>query len=439
MAIIDNGWSTPRFRFCIKVLEYDQFNATQTLKVVQGYTGYVGLSHGGHVDPNMPLYFNNVIVMRQTITSTPGGQSVHVAIADADHIIRGFYQPTYNERPDLIYTMRPEDLFITTGRSALQGEDIVDTRLGFAASPLKKSRRKNSAAPYYLTQVVRNYRDVNDLADPNGDYNTMMAEAKGAVQEGSVEADAFLRTIKNYSTNFAMTGAVTYGEMCSIFPELDHIATIMPAKQVTRNNTMGLENHAVGQTEYWNGASNETVWSSILSQSVPSLMIDLMLFRIAFTATNETLTGEYYVEVGDPGSMVEGLDLSPYIDVFKTRLVTEVLRGLSSNNQINFRVNMVVDIMGETRIAISIGGGPLIDYATPSYSDALFAPILASSQGQVESFTYDLQSLSSAIGLETIHNYGQPVPQMQQNALMQYQPQPQYTGVQNAQPVYSGL
>jgi hypothetical protein len=396
MAMIDNGWQEPRFRFIIKVREVDNHQGLTTIKILQGYTSHVGLSMHGAVDPNMLLYFNNVVVLRQVMVNSPSGNYVTSHVASADHLLRGVYRPTFTAEPEMTYLMRPEDVFTAISRQMLVGEDIMDLRLGFAESAMKKSRRRNGSAAHYLNDVMVNYRDSLDYSEFGSPLSNFAENARGNLIEGSSDQDPFLRLLKNQSVNFTNNGGIAYSELCYIFPEFDHVATLIPAKKIQIQNS-GFANHQAGQTEYWTSANNETVWATILSQSVPALMMDLMLSRIAFTATNRTIGTDYFVEVADPCSFADGIDLSPYIATFKSRMVNEVLRGLSSNNLIDFAIQMVCDVLGETRINVRIAGGLLTEFVTPSCCDGLFSPVLASTYEQVETLSYDIQNMASSV------------------------------------------
>jgi len=406
IAAIDNGWREPRFRFIIKVSENDDYQGLNVIKILQGYTSHVGMSHGGSVDPNMILYFNNVVVMRQVYVQGPSGSYPVNHVANADHVLRGIYRPSFGSQPDMTYLMRPEDVFTTMSNTLIGQEDVMDLRIGFAESTLKKSRRRNGSATHYLADVINNYQSAIEYSEHGYPVNNWAENARGALIESTTDQDAFLRHLKNGSVNFVNTGGITYGEICHLFNGFDAISTLMLAKKVYRSS--GIENHQAGQTEYWTSANNETVWATILSQSVPSLMMDLMLTRIAFTATNQTIGNDYFIELADPCSFADGMDLSQHIMVFKNRLVNEVLKGLSSNNLIDFTIQMVVDVLGETRINISIAGGPMVEYATPSCCDALFSPVLASSQQQVEQLSYDIQQLSNGVVEQTSYQQSPP-------------------------------
>tara|TARA_B100000929_G_scaffold267488_2_gene235741 strand:- start:1910 stop:3424 length:1515 start_codon:yes stop_codon:yes gene_type:complete len=414
---IDNGWAAPRLRFLIEVAYYDFDGSLTMRKIVQGYTNHIGIGHNGAVDPNMVLYFNNVITLRNSYIATEHGQSLRTAVGEASHLLRGDYkvdQAFGVSQPNMTWLMRPQDVFNSMGRSALAGnEDVLDLRLAFSDSPVKKSSRKNSSAPHYVSGVLKGFRDVHTFGADSEDLPDVMAEAAGTVKDQDLGKDRFFHDLTTQTTSFPEGGSVTYGEMQGVFPEFDHRAVVVLNSQVSRQQ-QPYEHHQVGQTEHWKGSNNETIWSTILAQSVPSVMMDLMITRIAFMATNQTLDGQVDVRIGDVGTFAEGVDMTPYIDYFVTRLKSEVIAGISQNNHIDFYLTMMADIMGETRITISIAGGPNIDFAAPSFCDALFAPVLTTSQQHIDTVAHDIQSLASGIGTQHLHSTGNnfnPAPQ----------------------------
>ena len=421
VAPIDYGWDEPRLRFILDVSVPSQLGPP-TRRIIQGYTGYLGVNfQTGSVDPNMPLYFNNILTLRQSQTETPYGTSIRTAVAEANHLLRGEYQPgqgwanPHYSGPDMNWTMRPEDVFTTMGRSVLTGmhDDVTDLRNSFADMPVKKSRRTNGSAPHYLSDVINGYRKTVDYGHHADavDLNDVYDNARGAVQEDGITGDYFLHILVTSTTNFGTNGFVTYGELDQVLQGLDQQAVMVPASQ--RMSYMGssladptlFEHHTKGQTEHWGGSNNETLWSTILSQSVPSLMMDLMLTKVAFVATNQTLDGSHDVRIMDAASFADGIDLSPYLEHFQARLVSEVLRGLSSNNHIDFNLQMIVDVIGETRVTISIAGGPEIAFANPSFCDGIFAPVLSQDSNSVDQVAHEIQSLVDNMGVQHHHQF----------------------------------
>lgn len=412
-ATVDNGWDTTRLRFIIELVYPAAMGGPAVRKILQGYTGYTGVSHGGFVDPKMPLYFNNVLTLRQTLIETPHGRSYTTAVSEANHLLRGDYHwdGLFNQGGNTLWTMRPEDVFTTMSRLSLGSEDLADLRLTFAQHPIKKSRRSNASASHYVAGVLDGFRKTMDYGDYSDSLNFdgAMANAKGIVQDDSVSADPFFSMLTMGETNFKHGGFITYGELCAMFPDFDNKTIVSLSKNMVKQTSsfsLLSESHTRGQTEHWVGMGNETIWATALSQSVPSLMMDLMLTQIGFAATNQTLDSSHEVTIFGANSFADGIDLTPYIEQFITRLKVEVLRGLSSNNLIDYNLQMVVDVVGETRLTISIAGGPPIDYTTPSFADALFAPVLTSNMDATNRLAFDMQSLAENVGVDTVHGFG---------------------------------
>lgn len=409
-ANIDNGWETPRLRFIIEVNYYNFNGEPEMTKIIQGYTSHMGVSNQGNIDPQMTLHFNNVITLRQTFTMGDHGRTLRTSVGEASQLLKGDYQANSmfgGGQPNITHMMRPQDIFTTMGRSNLDdawGGDVMDLRTTFSDSPLKKSNRKNGSAPHFVSDVLRGYRDVNQFSDNVMDISDMMSQAAGTVKDEDIGGDKFFHQLTTQAATFAEGGSVSMGEMWSLFPEFDHVSKIVLLTGMTRTS-QPYETHQAGQTEHWNSANNETIWATILAQSLPSAMMDLMITSITFMATNRTVDGQFFVQVGDVQSFAN-IDMSIYVDQFITRLKTEVLRGLSDNNLIDFDLNMTVDITGETRLSISIAGGPLIDYAAPSFSDALFAPVLTNDQQHIESVSHNMQELTSNINTQHRHGGG---------------------------------
>lgn len=406
LVSIQNGWQEPRLRFLIMLDYQGAMGTVPVRKILQGYTSHLGALPSGAVDPAMTLYFNNVITLRRTQIETPAGISYLWAPSEANHLLRGDYELNFGQQQNVTWLMRPQDVFATMGRAALGSEDVLDLRVAFADSPIRKSRRSNCSAPHYVADVLKGYRKTFDFSDHAVDLHDAMATAQGLVQENSLTADPFFHDLTTKTSNFSQGGSVTYGELMSLFPNFDHIAAVILSKQMLRSSPQPYMNHQAGQTEYWTGSTMETVWASILGQSVPSLMMDLLLTRISFSATNQTITGETVVTPMDHDSFAEDMDMRPYVEHFITRLTTEVLRGLTTNSHMDFSLSMMVDTVGETRISLSLAGAPFVDYVTPSFCDALFSPVLTNNHQHILNVANDLQVLSDQVSNNTVYSRG---------------------------------
>lgn len=388
---VDNGWGQSRFRFLLEVVTRNHWGGTR--QFVSGYTDHPGANMSGDINPQMRLYINNVVTMRDVEEVTPTGRSVRSTVADASHILNGEYSPGFGHTGNTPLTMRPEDVF--SKMSTLDMTDVTDCRLNFAGG-VKKSRRSNGSAPNYVSKVLESYRQAHeDDSQSPADMFGMLDNARGKVVEPTLSGDSFLFTLKR-ETSFVEGTSVAWGELVGLHPELnrDDITIVQFA-----TGQAGQQLHHQGQTEHFNGTTLETVACVALAHSVPSLMMDLMLLKIQFGATNRTLNGQYDVYVTGANSFTQGVDLTPYFNSFINRLKSEVLQGLSENNLIDFEFTMVADILGETRISISMNGGPVIDYAFPSFCDALFTPVVTHHDETINQLAFEIQNLASSIGV----------------------------------------
>lgn len=398
-VMISNGWDTPRLRFILEV-EFGQSSLiASTRQVVTGYTDYVGVleRNGQHVvDPNMRMFFNNSITLRTIREQSPwGGVVDRSTVVDASQLLTGTYQPAFGGGV-VTRSMRPEDIFVTVGLGSLANENTLDTRVNFAGGHIKKSNRKNTFAPEYISRVIQADQMAKaTVSDEAASIDQLMDVARGNVLEGLVSDDPYLKKLID-RTNIGQEASVTYGELCAIDQHLDDIAVIMLRR---KSDPV----HVRGQTEHWNGSTMETLAATTLSHSVPSIMMDLMLTGVSFMATNQTLTGEYVVQVVGQKSFTSSIDMSPYLAAFTERLKNEVLKGISNNNLITFDLTMQIDLVGETFIRISLNGQPHIDYMMPSFCDALAAPVLTQDGSDLYTLANDLTTLAENISAP--HDY----------------------------------
>jgi hypothetical protein len=417
-AHIDEGWDTPRFRFLLKV-EYHSIHQNfyqghpPKTKIIQGYTSHMGYTPNGAIDPRMGLRFNTIITLRHTIEQTPAGPTVRTAVAQADHVIHdqlaATQQPTgYEQYPNpalqtpsgqqpwTVWMMRPEDVFRSIGtdvmmQGAYQHDDLFDMRNSLMASPVSRSKRKNSLTPHYVSEILKTHKNASIDYHDAVDYADVMNNAEGHVKENSILGDEFFRQIRQASVAFDQTGSISYGELCSIFPEFNDVSVFSVNSPVQRQTPI----HRQGETEFWDTSTNETIWATSLSHAIPAIMLDLMLVDLTFIATNKTTTGEHTLTFLDAHSFIDNLDnLTTYLEHFRWQIVGEVLKGLSMNNQIDYELSVIVNVSGETRITLSLFGGPPVEYATPSFCDALFIPVVTTNQDNLNTLAYDMSVLS---------------------------------------------
>ena len=401
MVDIAHGWAEPRLRFVMEIT-YPGFAGGEEVQYLTGYTDHVGVSalNGtAHLDPRMRLYINNSIRTRRVVEMTPLGRVARQTVSDASHVLFGQYSPGFGNMHAVTHVMRPEDVFKSIEGTPYRasGAEMFDTRTTFAEG-IKKSRRSNGVATDYLSRVMTAHRNAVEGSDHSEDLSKIMGSAQGLVRESLVSQDAALQQFQRHA-DFSESNSITYGELQVLCPHLDHVTHVTRPGGVYQTAQTG-QVHQRGLSEHWNGTNNETIMATILSQSVPGILMDLMLTKVGIHATNQTLDGSYHVQITDARGFAEGLDLTPYLQRFRERLTHEILIGLTQNNLIDIQIQGVFDLLGESNIQISVAGGPFVPFCAPSFADALWAPVLTNNAQTLQVLAHDINSLAENLSVD---------------------------------------
>ena len=397
---IPNGWREQRLRFFMEVeLGQDALGGAANVQVLTGFTDYVGATVNGNIDPNMQLYFNSAITLRRTNISTPNGMVMGTHVVDASQILTGKAEMRMGSQGTVHHAMRPQDVFAVISQGALgDSMQVNDTRHTFVNGPMK-SNRTNALAPEYLSKTLRAQQQAEHRVDTYESGDEIANVARGIVQDPNIGTDLFFGTLKRH-LGFGEGDYITYGALCQLDPNTDNIASvIMVGNGMQQVSAWGVEN-----TAHWNGANMETVAATILSQAVPAIMMELMLSEAHLMATNETLNGEYLVTMQHFNGFSDKVDPRPYAARLLERLKVEVLRDLTQNNLIQFRLTMNVKLTGETMISISMNGQPAIDFVCPSFCDSLMAPVITTNKQTLYGLAHDLSSLFTNIDTKHQHH-----------------------------------
>ena len=407
ICAIPNNWTERRLRFFMEI-EMNSTNMTRNRQLITGYTDYVGYSNltGGNVnfDPRMQLYINNSVLLRDSMfTDSTGARAFRSTVADDSQILSGGFaanmqgqiQDSHNT-----FALRPEDLMGVQAANlqVMQrgGGEVWDTRASMVQGA-RKSHRDNGIASRYLAKSLTALGQAYSNTDvENEPSSAVFNQAFGAVQEQKMYHDNFFATLNN-RTQYQQTGSVSWGEMCQLFQGMDDVATLVRPGSTQQVS----EQYQRGQMEHWYGTTTETLFASRLMAAVPGIMIENMMTRAFFTATNRTQNGQFVIQFGEDSvaGFTNGIDLSGFMTRFESTLIQEVLATLTQNSLIDIDLSMFVNVMGETRISVSIGGAPYVDYAAPSFCDALFSPVVTLNAQSIANIGDDINRLVSFINV----------------------------------------
>jgi hypothetical protein len=143
--------------------------------------------------------------------------------------------------------------------------------------------------------------------------------------------------------------------------------------------------------------------AAILNNMIPSLMLDCILTKVEFSATNQTMNGDYNVQMSDiEGFAGEGVNLQPYAQAFLDRIEREVMPDITRNKQMIVSLRVRADIMGESQFGISINGESEVPYIVPTFSDALTAPVVSDNSSILSQMSGDINQIVGNIDISLV-------------------------------------
>lgn len=377
-AAIANGWSCPRFRFMMEVTCDGPFGDNLRY-ILTGYTDHADVSHGGLLDPNLAFYINNVVILATVHEQTPMGVIERTRLVNAMHLLAD------HNKTDMI-SMRPDDLF--SAASSLSYVNRQDHRVGFTFGA-KLSYRNNGAPSSYLSRALSAQRDAMSMDDGTSDLSATMERAQGIVREQSFSQVVPLHILRS-KTSFKDYSSVTFAELDRLSPGLDEVTHI----QMARSSPVPVANQ--NNSEHFYGKTNETLAATVIGQSVPALMMDCILTSVCFSVTNDAYGAQTSFFFGDVRAF-SNVDLTPFIEAFQHRFLTEIYPGLTRNNALIVSLEVDMDIRGDSFIKISVDNQGVYEFILPTFADALTPPVLANDVQILDSLASTITHLGDQI------------------------------------------
>lgn len=419
----NEGWLARRFRgFCRVHEQHPMFQGTSTQRIFFIYTDQCDVSHGNNLDPNMRVYFNSETVISEQLQQTAMGVQKVAKVQASNQIVtpvdmmaggNGLFSAAG------AHLIRPEDIF-----SIGQTQAVIDrlqqtnrfngniarmhdhrTMVGECGA-YQYSHREDTSPVRYVSNALSAFQHSVREADMLGadGYGNQAADSKehlyGEAQahaaNQNIHGNTFLSRLKERA-NYMERGYVLWGELCQMFPEL--VQQHGCAEWAMDNGQSKRRVNFAQDSMHFHGADNTSIASSLLAQAVPSLMMDCFLRHVSFAVTNGDRPGTYKLEF-HPGairSIMEGIDMRPYLAEFERRLTTDCLNNITYGNQISFQISMASDLAGDSVIDISLQGEPVVRWVAPTFTDSLFTPIITRDAGKANKIANDMLYLVSAV------------------------------------------
>lgn len=362
---IVNGWGERRCRFVLEV-DIEKPGASLITNFYQGYTDRLDESHSGELAPDTEFVINSFM-------SSSMGQRGIPRLRRHSQILSGDFSR------DDVYSARPFDVGTGIQSNMLRKTYAAEENLNFNDTRIKPihesigSDRRNNIPTSYLSRILKSHYSAQTISDFGADSANIVDEMCGHLAEPELSEDDFLRAL-NFKVGHGSRNFRSVKFMIKDLFDLDpglHDDQI-EYRRMGRTNYHRLSNR--GDSEDWEKNVPETLWATVLSNTVPALMIESMINKIDFTIHNLGPGGHVEMMI-DPETyeMMGDIRIQDIRGKFKFALESEVLNDLSLRGEILFDIRCQIDLGMEARIDISLNEGQEVRYVSPIFADSMIS------------------------------------------------------------------
>ncbi len=413
MIPITNGWDTVRGRFNM-VVEIITETGQPFYYHIQGYTDHYDLSIHGTPDPEMLFYVNSYVKICRSTIAGPTGLQTHDIVTESAQVINGRLVSTLSNMD--VYGLRPTEIFSVLqgetvshrlhqnyGGSHEMGTGVFDNRHRLSGRVVPSGRSNNLPANI-LSRVVDNYQVSHTLDQFGHNTEDVLLRAKGYVQEGGLVENVFFRQLASIE-GIPETAHFKLKHLLAIDPNALNSAV---SSFVVLDSNALREINTAGQSEVWHRPNDIGAWvSTVLINAVPTIMLELMITKVQFRATNYD-AGSRNTVMFEMARDLLGRDMSTSLHAFERRFVHEIMHDLTHQNQELYSLFMSVDLMGDTVIDIAYGSLPMTRYVAPSFCDSLMTPVMTTNVNNLFNTASDFRQILDTVvsykNLNQLHN-----------------------------------
>jgi len=395
--LIPNDWNTERYYYTMEVIVHNYLGG-QTREVIQGYTSYTDQSHGGNFDPRMQFFINSITTLRDTRINNGHGWNSVPTIVDSYHILanNNYSGPAsvMGTNPYKNLSMRPQDVIGAIQTQPMMTSDLVDLRSSNSSVP-KLSYRENSLSSNYTGKMIGSYA-MAAAKTQSEQPSQIMSDTYGMLSgTKGINSDEFIRTISGMN-NTSVSNFFTYQDLMNIDRTLDERCFVLTSAPVVKMAN-GLD-ASVDAFNFngWGGSDMETVAATILSNSLPALMVEFGLRHMIVQATN--YSGRAFIQIPYATPLVNEMVLSPQsLSLLEHRIQQELLDDISMRNGIGYDVFANIALTEFSQITIQLDTGPQVSFSAPTFADALSAPVLTAYNDHIQEVACDFSNLMESL------------------------------------------
>ncbi len=400
LAFIPNAWNTNRWRFFIKfVIIHDHgpssMQSTRDVVYTTGYCDHADISFSGLLDPNMLLYINSRVNVREMVSN--GRPSV--AIVTNEQVLRGVASSGgLHAKRD--YTIRPTD--ILTGVAV----DIAQQNVGFGdfgnmagfpsgittstfSNGFQNSRRENNSSSNYLSRVLTATQQGFD-GDQNLDAMAGLLYQSASLAEETLKSNdnLFNRLIQVTDGHFASEGVIRWSDLTRLVPYAEDMAEVYKHGGVHASSALP----QAGDSEVWSGQTEEQHLASIISAALPGILAGNFIAFAGITITNAGGLPEVLFTI-PPVSYIQNYDITGFLNKVVAAVQSELVPLITANNNRLAHVNICCDVAAHTTIDISLNNDPIVRFNSATFADSSFSPMITADKTRFDRIVTDIQNI----------------------------------------------
>lgn len=399
MIHIEGGWNKPRMRWIAEVEWLDSLGTT-FVQILTGYTEHdFDLSYANSLSPDLEFYINNSFMFRIMNVPTPQGIVPKLSPVTGGQIFANKNWNGFNTTQHE-FLMRPSDVIqnmdlIRDPSFQLDSEHTYFIQASNVTNDSKLSKRSNASPSTYMSRLLEGHRrSYIQNQQSGGDDGDISMTAINNVRDGSLTTDYFLNSISSLQGLNYLTNGFTLKMLYMIDPSLNtenRIQVFRNEPQMVKNSGLLIhQTHQTGNSSDWGGSDILTQSMATLAHAIPGIMADCALSSVTFMSSNSSGGHAFISTFASATGFLNGIDLRMFLETFKTRVEDELLYNLSYGHQKSLEVSIFSDILGDTRIELSLDG--ITDFKViPTFCDSSFSPVKAYDQNHLVDLSSSFQ------------------------------------------------
>jgi hypothetical protein len=387
---IINGFNTPRYVFLLELVSplYGMQGGDETVEIISGYTSHNHNDGGVHrvygmdeviLSPDLRFHVNNRITYQRTIT-VGARNKTHFNVKSSEIFI-----PSTSLYDDGLFTLSPSDVLCAEetryiSKGGCRPVKTLDYRSGGVGTNIRASLYNSSNN--YVSDLMRAYMRSGEFDGP-GNFNEPNYDQRLAgtlVQLGdmtSIESSP-VRTLfyRAIGQNDPMkSDSFTFRDIENRWGH-SYVDSVTDTFLKPNNRSM----YSPNDTQHWGGTDTATFIAYQLTQTIPYIMLENLLFELKLVITNqETMGGVSEVLILDYREIAEGFITRPILFGIEGRIMNDVVKGivLHETNGERYHITMDAQLVSESEIRISLGGKAETIFIAPMFATSLASPQVA--------------------------------------------------------------